>query len=256
MQGKRGLVVGIANQRSLALGIARAAAAAGARLAITYQNDRLKRWVLPLADDCGAELTMPCDLMEPASLDNLVERLEESFGRLDFVVHAVAFARREDLGGRLLDTPREGFDTALSVSSWSFIALLRALEGLLGRADDGASALTLSYYGAEKVIPGYNVMGVAKAALEASVRYLAAELGGAGIRVNAISSGPVKTLSAAGISGFRDILSEAQEASPLGRGVDQDDIGRAALGLLSPLGGAITGEIVHVDAGLNTLGMW
>jgi len=253
MQGRRGLVVGIANERSLAYGIARACRREGAELAVTYQNERLLRRVQPLATELGAALLAPCDLTAPADLERLVKLLRDRFGALDFVVHAVAHARREELEGRLLDTSREGFVEAMEVSAYSLLALTRAVEPLL-LAGQAPSVLTLTYYGSDKAFPNYNVMGLAKAALEAGVRYLAAELGPAGIRVNAISAGPVKTLSAAGVSGLRDILASVPRVAPLRRNVTIDDVGNAALFLLSELSAATTGEVIFADAGYHVVG--
>lgn len=254
LAGKRGLILGIANQRSIAYAIAQACHEQGAELLLTYQTERLAAKVDALAGELGAQ-TCPCDVTDAAALEILAQRCGELFGgRLDFVVHAVAFAERDDLIGRFIDTPKTGFDTAMGVSVYSLIHVCRVLEPLL-RQSEAAAVLTLSYLGAEKVVPHYNVMGVAKAALESSVRYLAYELGrSGGIRVNAISAGPIKTLSAAAIPGLRRMLSHVSQESPLQRNVEQEDIGRAALFALSSLGSGMTGEIIHVDAGYHHMG--
>jgi enoyl-[acyl-carrier protein] reductase I len=258
LAGTRGLVVGIANERSLAWGIAKAAREQGATLAITYQNDKLEKRVTPLAAQVQAPIVLPCELTSDADVARLAEALTREWGSLDFVVHAVATAKREELQGRFVDTTREGFAMALDVSVYSLVALARACEPLLVHSEHAPSLLTLSYLGAEKVVPNYNVMGVAKAALESTVRYLAADLGPRGVRVNAISAGPVRTLSAAGISGLRDMLACVEAQAPLRRNIDIDDVGRAAVPLLSALGRGVTGEIVHVDSGFHVLpgGAW
>ncbi len=250
LEGKRGLIVGIANERSIAYGIARSARAAGATLAVTYQNDRLLRWVEPLARELGATAIMECDVAEDAQVAEVSGRLRELWGRLDFLVHAVAFAEREDLEGRFVDTSRAGFVTALDVSVYSLVALTRAFRPALA---GGGSVVTLSYGGSRRAVPNYNVMGVAKAALEAAVRYLAADLGPEGVRVNALSPGPIKTLSAAGVRGLRSMLNHAAEVTPLRRNVDIDDVGRAATFLLSDLSAGTTGEVIHVDGGFHAV---
>jgi len=252
LEGKRGLVVGIANERSIAYGIARAARAVGATLAVTYQNDRLLRRVEPLARDLGATVVMPCDVTRDEEIANVAERLTEAWGSIDFLVHAVAFAEREDLEGRFVDTGRAGFATALDVSAYSLVALSRALLPLFAQ---GGSIVTLSYGGSRRAMPNYNIMGVAKAALEATVRYLAADLGPDGVRVNALSPGPIKTLSAAGVRGLRTMLAHAAEQAPLRRNVTIDDVGRAATFLLSDLSAGTTGEVIHVDAGYHAIGV-
>lgn len=245
LDGRRGLVVGIANERSIAYGIARAASAQGAELLLTYQNERLLKRVSPIAEELGAKLLPACDLTR----DDDIAALKEACGdNLDFVVHAVAYAKREELEGRFIDTGREGFAMAMDVSVYSLVALVRALEPLLAKSDDG-SVVTMTYHGSSVAIPNYNVMGVAKAALEATVRYLASELGEAGTRVNALSAGPIRTLSAAGVSGLRSMLQVVERDAPLRRNVTIDDVGRAALFLLSELGSGVTGEIVYVDGG-------
>ena len=253
LKGRRGLIVGIANDRSIALGIARACRSQGARLAVTYQTERLGRRVAPLARELDTEILLACDVTRTADVAAVVEAVREKWGGLDFVVHAVAHARREELVGRFLDASRDGFLEAMEVSVFSLVSLCRALEPLLERGQS-PSALTLTYYGGDKAMPSYNVMGVAKAALEAAVRYLAVDLGPKGIRVNAISAGPIKTLSAAGVRGLREMLSWVEEVSPLRRSVDIDDIGRAALFLLSDLSAATTGEVLFVDGGYNIIG--
>ncbi len=252
LQGKRGVVVGIANQRSIAYGIAKAAHEAGAQLVLTYQGEKLEGRVREIASELGGAPCHPLDLTDGEQLAGVVERVREHFGAVDFLVHAVAFAERSDLEGRFLDTSRDGFLTAMDISVFSLVSLTRAFEPLF--APEGASVLTLSYYGAEKAVPNYNVMGVAKAALEATVRYLAVDLGRKSVRVNAISAGPIKTLSAAGIRGLRSMLAHLEATAPLRRNVTIEDIGRAALYPLSALGSGMTGEVIHVDAGYHALG--
>ena len=252
LSGRKGLIVGIANERSLAFAIARQAHAAGAELTLTYQNDRLRPRVEAAALELGNALILPCDVNEDGQLAALAARLEDE-GGLDFALHAVASAKREELGGRFVDTSRDGFHMALETSAYSLVALAHHLEPLLRRSEHAPSLLTLSYFGAQKVVPNYNIMGVAKAALEASVRYLAVDMGPHGIRVNALSPGPIKTLSAAGIKGFRTMLSASGDLSPLPGNVSAEDVGRAALALLSDLGAAVTGEVIHVDKGLHVL---
>jgi enoyl-[acyl-carrier protein] reductase I len=253
LSGRRGLILGIANERSLAHGIARAARREGAALALTYQNERLRGSVEALAGSLEAELVLPCDLTRDEEVTRLRDALAGRWGRLDFLVHAVAGARREELDGRFVDTSRDGFAMALDVSVYSLVAAVRALEPLL-REGEAPSVLTLTYLGAERAVPHYNVMGVAKAALEATVRYLARDLGPAGIRVNALSPGPIRTLSAAGVKGMRKMLAQVERDAPLRRNVTIDDVGDAALVALSALGRGVTGEIVHVDAGYHCIG--
>lgn len=253
LEGRRGLIVGIANERSIAWGIARAVQQAGARLAVTYQDDRLASRVLPLAAELKAEHVAVCDLLRDDAPVALAGELQRLWGGLDFLVHAVAYAERKDLDGRFVDTDRAGFRTAMEASVYSLVALVRACEPLL-RAGQAPSVLTLTYYGGEKAIPHYNVMGVAKAALESAVRYLAQDLGPVGIRVNALSCGPIKTLSAAGVRHFRQMLAWSAEQAPLRRNVTLDDVGAAALLPLSELGRGMTGEVIHVDAGYNVVG--
>ena len=252
MSGKRGLVMGIANNRSIAWGIAKAAADQGAELAFTYQGDALKKRVEPLAVEAGAKHVLPCDVSDDASVDAVFETLKSSWGRLDFVVHAIAYSNKEELDGRYIDTTADNFTKTLLISCYSFTAIARRAEKLMA---NGGSLLTLTYYGAEKVMPHYNVMGVAKAALEASVRYLAEDLGRQKIRVNAISAGPIKTLAASGIADFRYILKWNELNSPLRRTVSIEDVGGAGLYLLSDLSRGVTGEVHHVDAGYHVVGM-
>jgi enoyl-[acyl-carrier protein] reductase I len=252
MAGKRGLVMGVANNRSIAWGISKAVAAQGAEVALTYQGDALKKRVEPLAAELGSKLVLPCDVNNPQSMDELFERIEKEWGRLDFLVHAIAFSDKNELDGRYVDTSETNFTQTMLVSCYSFTALAKRAERLM---TDGGSLITLTYYGAEKVMPHYNVMGVAKAALEASVRYLAADLGKGGIRVNAISAGPIKTLAASGISDFRYILRWNEYNSPLRRTVTIEDVGGAGVYLLSDLSRGVTGEIHHVDSGYHVQGM-
>ncbi len=253
MAGKRGLIMGIANERSLAWGIARAVAEQGAELAVTWQGETLKKRVRPLAERLGAAITADADVTDPASLDALFDEIAGRWGRLDFLVHAIAWSDKEQLKGRYVDTTRENFQRSMLISCYSFTELARRALPLM--EEQGGSLLTLTYIGAERVVPHYNVMGVAKAALEASVRYLAADLGPAGIRVNAISAGPVRTLAASGIGDFRYILKWNQLNSPLKRNTTIEDVGGAALFLLSDLGAGTTGEILHVDSGYHVVGM-
>ena len=252
MAGKRGLIMGVANDRSIAWGIARAVAAQGAEVAFTYQGEALEKRVRPLADSVGARHVLPCDVTDDASVDAAFAALERDWGGLDFLVHAIGFADKQFLRGRYLDTPRAAFLQALDISCYSFVSVAQRAVPLM-RA--GGSLLTMSYLGAERVTPHYNVMGVAKAALEASVRYLAADLGGLGIRVNAISAGPIKTLAASGIGDFRYILKWNQLNSPMRRNVTIEEVGGAGLYLLSDLGAGVTGEVHHVDCGYHVVGM-
>jgi len=252
MAGKRGLIMGVANNRSIAWGISKALADAGAELAFTYQGDAIKKRVVPLAEQVGSDMVYSCDVTDPASIDAVFDALAKAWGSIDFVVHAIAFSDKDQLGGRYLETTQENFTQTLLVSCYSFTAVAQRAEKLMN--EDGA-LLTLTYYGAEKVMPHYNVMGVAKAALEASVRYMAEDLGKTGIRVNAISAGPIKTLAASGISDFRYILKWNEYNSPLRRTVSIDDVGRAALYLVSDWSRGVTGEVHHVDAGYHVVGM-
>jgi enoyl-[acyl-carrier protein] reductase I len=252
MAGKRGIVFGVANNRSIAWGITKACRDQGAEIALTYQGDAIKKRVEPLAAEIGSKLVLPCDVTDEASVEAVFKALAGSWGTIDFLVHAVAFSDKEELDGRYVDTSKDNFTQTLLVSCYSFTALAKRAERLM---PDGGSLLTLSYYGAEKVMPHYNVMGVAKAALEASVRYLAADLGKENIRVNAISAGPIKTLAASGIADFRYILKWNEYNSPLRRTVSIEDVGGGALYLLSDLGRGVTGEILHIDAGYHVVGM-
>jgi enoyl-[acyl-carrier protein] reductase I len=252
MQGKRGLVMGIANNRSIAWGVARACREHGAELAFTYQGDALKKRVEPLAAELDANVVGHCDVTDPASLDAVFAEVERQWGRLDFLVHAIAFSDKDQLDGRYVDTTEDNFSRTLLISCYSLTAVTQRAEKLM---TNGGSVLTLTYYGAEKVMPHYNVMGVAKAALEASVRYLAVDLGGKNIRVNALSAGPIKTLAASGIGDFRYILKWNELNAPLKRTVTTEEVGDAALYLLSDLSRAVTGEVHHVDAGYHVVGM-
>ena len=252
MAGKRGLIMGLANDKSIAWGIAKACADAGAELAFSYQGEALKKRVDPLAASVGSDIVLPCDVGDEASIDALFAELENRWGKLDFVVHAIGFSDKNELRGRYVDTSRGNFQLSMDISVYSFTAVIQRAEKLM---TDGGSCLTLTYYGAEKVMPHYNVMGVAKAALEASVRYLAEDLGKDGIRVNAISAGTIKTLAASGIGDFRLIMKWNEYNSPLRRTVTQEEVGKSALYLLSDLGSAVTGEVLHVDAGYHVVGM-
>lgn len=253
LQGKRGLIMGVANDRSIAWGIAETAAQNGAELAFTYQGDALEKRVRPLAERVGAKVVVPCDVTDEDSLDKTFAQIERQWGGLDFVVHAIAFSDKNELEGQYLDTTRENFKRTMDISVYSFTAVAQRAAPLM--KDNGGSLLTLTYYGAERVMPHYNVMGVAKAALEASVRYLATDLGSDNIRVNAISAGPIRTLAASGIGDFRYILKWNELNAPLKRNVTIEDVGRSALFLLSDLGSGVTGEVMHVDAGYHTVGM-
>ncbi len=252
MAGKRGLIMGVANERSIAWGIARVAAAHGAELAFTYQGDALGKRVRPLAESVGADLIMPCDVTDAASIDAVFAGVAEAWDGLDFLVHAIAYSDKEELKGRYIDTTAANFAMTMEVSCYSFTAACQRAVPMMA---NGGSLLTLTYGGAERVMPHYNVMGVAKAALEASVRYLAVDLGGQGIRVNAISAGPIKTLAASGIGDFRYILKWNEYNAPLKRNVTTDEVGGAALFLLSNLGSGVTGEVHHVDCGYHVVGM-
>jgi enoyl-[acyl-carrier protein] reductase I len=252
MEGKRGLILGVANNRSIAWGIAKACAAHGAKLALTYQGDALKKRVEPLAQELGADVAGHCDVTDPASLDAVFDAVRKKWGGLDFLVHAIAFSDKDELTGRYVETSRENFQRTMDISVYSFTALAKHAEPLM---EKGGSLLTLTYYGAEKVMPHYNVMGVAKAALEASVRYLAVDLGGKGIRVNAVSAGPIKTLAASGIGDFRYILRWNEYNAPLKRSVTIEEVGDAGLYFLSDLSRGVTGEVHHVDSGYHVVGM-
>ena len=252
MAGKRGLVLGVANNRSIAWGIAKACATEGAELAFTYQGDALKKRVEPLAAELGAWVVGHCDVTELETVDAVFAELGKRWERLDFVVHAIAFSDKDELTGRYVETTRENFLRTMDISVYSLTAVAKRAEPLM---TEGGSILTLTYYGAEKVMPHYNVMGVAKAALEASVRYLAVDLGGKNIRVNAISAGPIKTLAASGIGDFRYILRWNEYNSPLKRVVTTEEVGDTALYLVSHLSRAVTGEVLHVDSGYHVVGM-
>ena len=255
LAGKRALVLGVANERSIAWAIAQQLAREGCRLGLTFLGEALERRVRPLAAEIGADLVLPCDVGDDGQIEALFRDVGAHWGGgVDILVHAVAFANREDLAGRFVDTGREGFRLALDVSAYSLVALTRAALPLM-RAAGGGSVLTLSFAGSERVFPNYNVMGVAKAALEACVRYLAADVGADGVRVNAISAGPIKTLSAAGIRNFRDMLHVAAERAPLKRNISTEEVAAMATALLGPAGAAVTGQVVYVDAGLSILGV-
>ncbi|WP_340251408.1 enoyl-ACP reductase FabI [Roseobacter sp. HKCC-CH-9208] len=252
MTGKRGLIMGLANDKSIAWGIAKALAEHGAELAFSYQGEQLLKRVQPLAAELGSDVVLPCDVTDNDSLDAVFESLKDKWGSLDFIVHAIGFSDKNELRGRYVDTSAANFEMTMNISVYSFTAVMQRAEKLM---TNGGSALTLTYYGAEQVMPHYNVMGVAKAALEASVMYLAEDLGKQDIRVNAISAGPIKTLAASGIGDFRYILKWNELNSPLRRNVSIEDVGKSALYLLSDLASGVTGENLHVDAGYHVVGM-
>lgn len=252
LAGKRGLIMGVANDRSLAWGIAQVAAANGAELAFTYQGDALLKRVAPLAQSIGASILLPCDVTDEASMDSVFQAIEAKWGKLDFVVHGIAFSDKNELDGHYVDTTRDNFLKTMDISCYSFTAVARRAMPLM---KEGGSLVTLTYIGAERVMPHYNVMGVAKAALEASVRYLSVDLGPKNIRVNAISAGPIKTLAASGIGDFRCILRWNEINAPLRKNVTTLEVGHTALYLLSDLGSGMTGEVMHVDAGYHNVGM-
>jgi enoyl-[acyl-carrier protein] reductase I len=252
MAGKRGVVMGVANDRSIAWGIAAACAAQGAEIAFTYQGEALEKRVRPLAESVGSDIVLPCDVADEASIDAAFAEVQKRWGKIDFMVHAIGWADKAYLRGRYVDTPREAFLQALDISCYSFVAVCQRAAAMM---PDGGSLLTLTYLGAERVMPHYNVMGVAKAALEASVRYVAADLGVNNIRVNAISAGPIKTLAASGIGDFRYILKWNELNAPLMRNVTTEEVGGSGLYLLSDLGAGVTGEVHHVDCGYHTVGM-
>lgn len=253
LKGKKGVIFGVANERSIAWAISQALHQEGAELAFTYAGEILEKRVRPLAAGIGARIIVPCDVTKDEEIDRVFHTLKEEWGGLDILIHAIAYANREDLSNPYFQTGRQGFHLALDVSAYSLVALARQAAPLMeGRK---GSILTMTYMGSEKVIPNYNVMGVAKAALEASVRYLAHDLGPRGIRVNAISAGPIKTLAASGIAGFKEMLHYSSERAPLKRNIDAEEVGRSALYLVSDMASAITGEVVHVDAGYNIMGM-
>ncbi|MEQ9144208.1 MAG: enoyl-ACP reductase FabI [Parvibaculaceae bacterium] len=252
MSGKKGLIMGVANNRSIAWGIAKVCAEHGADIAFTYQGDALKKRVGPLAESIGSDTVLPCDVTDEASMDAVFDTLKEKWGKLDFLVHAIAYADKTSLDGRYINTTTEQFTNSMAVSCHSLVSVARRAEPLM---TDGGSIATLTYYGAEKVIPHYNVMGVAKAALEASVRYLSVDLGRNNIRINAISAGPIKTLAASGIGDFRYILKWNELNAPMKRTVTIEEVGKTGLYLLSDLGSGVTGEVHHVDAGYHVVGM-
>lgn len=252
MDGKVALIFGVANKNSIAWGITQALHAAGATIALSYAGEPLKKRVEPLAAEIGCDFVEPCDVTDDAQLDAVFDKVKDRFGRVDVLVHAVAFANRDDLGGRFVDVSRDGFRMALDISAFSLIALTKRAEPLMS---EGSSIISLTYYASEKVMPKYHVMAVAKSALETITRYLANDLGPKGIRVNAISAGPIKTLAAAGVPGFRMMLKYAEQVSPLRQSVSQDDVGQVALWLASDMSRMVTGEVVHVDAGYHILGL-
>ena len=251
LDGKKALIMGLANNRSIAFGIATQLKAHGARLAFNYVGDAIKKRVEPLSAELGGEFTFQCDVCDDNQIEQAAKLVKEKWGSFDILVHSVAFANREDLGGKFINTSRKGFATALEISSYSIVALCKAFEDVL--ADD-SSVITMTYLGSQKIIRGYNVMGVAKAALEASVRYLAYDLGERGIRVNAISAGPIKTLAASAVSSMKDILNHVADQSPLRRNVSALDVGGAAVFLASELSRGVTGEVLYVDSGFSKIG--
>lgn len=252
LEGKKVLIFGVVNERSIAYGIAKALRDEGARLALGYAAEPIRKRIEPIAANLGAEFIFQCNVSNDAEIDQAAQTVRDSWGSLDCLVHSIAYANREDLAGRFIDTSREGFRVALDVSAYSLVALCRAFEPLFV---PGASVMTLSYYGAGRVVANYNAMGVAKSALEASVRYLAVDLGRSGVRINAISAGPVKTVAASAISGFRSILETIESRAPLKRNISLEDIGRAALYLASDLSSGTTGEVIFVDCGYNIMGV-
>jgi len=252
MEGKRGLIMGVANNKSIAWGIAQACHAQGAELAFTYQGEALGKRVTPLAESLNSDIVLECDVTSDESMDAVFATLEEKWGKLDFLVHAIGFSDKNELRGRYVDTTSVNFDLTMNISIYSFTAVVQRAEKMM---PDGGSCLTLTYYGAEKVMPHYNVMGVAKAGLEASVKYMAMDLGPKNIRVNALSAGPIKTLAASGIGDFRYIMKWNELNSPLRRNVTQEDVGKSAMYLLSDLSSGVTGENHHVDAGYHVVGM-
>lgn len=254
LEGKKGLIMGVANNRSIAWGIAKAAAENGAQLAFSYQGDALKKRIEPLAASLNSDFIIECDVTKENSIDKMFNEIEKKWGNIDFLVHAVAYSDKEELRGRYVDTSLQNFTMTMNISAYSLVAVTKRAEPLM-KKNNGGSIITLSYYGSEKVVPHYNVMGVAKAALDASVRYLANDLGKENIRVNAISAGPVKTLAASGIGDFRYIFKWNEYNSPLRRNITIEDVGGSALFLLSDLSRGITGELMHVDSGYHTVGM-
>ena len=252
MQGKKGLIVGVANNRSIAYGIAKACKDQGAEIILTYQNDKLKTRVEKVANELDVKNIYPLDVSKPEELNALKESIEKDYGKIDFLVHSVAFAPREALDGKFIDTSKEAFNIAMEISVYSLIDLVRTLEPVM---NDGSSVLTLTYLGSQRYVPHYNVMGVAKAALEASVRYLAVDLGERKIRINALSAGPIKTLAASGIGDFSEILKYNEKNSPLRKNVTIEEVGNSAMYLLSDLSNGVTAEVHYVDAGYNIMGM-
>ena len=252
MKGKRGLIMGVANDRSISWGIAKKIASEGAEIAFTYQVEALKKRVEPLAKSIGSSILIPCDVTDSLSMENTFEIIKKEWGDIDFLVHGIGFSNKDELRGKYYNTSSENFNQTMHVSCYSFTEACKLAEPIM---NEGGSIITLTYFGSEQVMPHYNVMGVAKAALEASVRYLAVDMGEKNIRVNAISAGPIKTLAASGIGDFRFILKWNELNAPLKRNVSQDDVGNSALYLLSDLGSAVTGEIQHVDCGYHTVGM-
>ena len=252
LNGKKALIFGLANNKSIAYGISKAFRENGARLAFGYPNEAIQKRVIPLSEELGGDFTFPCDVTSDEQIAAAADLVREKWGTVDILVHSVAFAQREDLQGRFIDTSRKGFSVALDVSAYSLVSLCHAFESML---QPEGSVMTMTYYGSEKVVHSYNVMGVAKAALEASVRYLSVDLGKKSVRVNAISAGPIKTLASSGISGFRDIFTHIEKNTPLGRNVTTQDVGGLALFLASPLSRAITGEVIYADCGYNVLGI-
>jgi len=252
LQGKKALIFGIANERSIAYAIASQMKEQGAQLALSYAGEAIKKRIDPIAEKLGAEFLVPCDVTNDEDVVQCAETVKENWGEIDILVHSVAFANRDDLKGRFIDTSREGFLLALNISSYSLVSMCKAFEPMM---KPGGSVMAMTYYGSEKVITNYNVMGVAKASLEACVRYLAADLGEKGVRINGLSAGPIKTLASSGISGFKTILHTIEERAPLHRNVTQEDVGKAALYLASDLSTGTTGEIIHVDSGYNIMGI-
>jgi enoyl-[acyl-carrier protein] reductase I len=251
LEGKKVLIFGVANDRSIAWGIAQQFKEQGAKLAFSYVNEAIEKRVVPLAQEIGADFTFPMDVTNDEHYEQVKNIVEEKWGKFDILVHSIAFADRKDLKDKFLNTSREGYKMACDISAFSLVGLSQALAPLM---NEGGSIMAMTYYGSQKVVKNYNVMGVAKAALEASTRYLAYDLGEAGIKVNCISAGPIKTLAASGISGFRELLSQVEEKAPLRRNVTQQDVGGTAVYLASELSGGVTGQVIYVDSGLSTLG--
>ncbi|ADR18908.1 enoyl-ACP reductase FabI [Calditerrivibrio nitroreducens] len=252
LEGKNAVIFGVANDKSIAYAISKLFKENGANLGFTYAGEALKKRVEPISEELGGKFCIQCDVSKDEDILSSAQKAKELFGKVDIIVHSVAYAPAEALKGRFVDTPREGFKIALDISAYSLVAICKAYEEILS---DNASIVTMTYYGSVKVVQNYNVMGVAKAALESSVRYLANDLGPKGVRVNAISAGPIKTLAASGISGFKSILSQIEEKAPLKKNVTQEDVAKAALFLCSDLGSGVTGDILYVDSGYNILGL-